>query len=89
MPPPPNVPPGQPIALPPQERIAPPTQPPTGVAGNSPGRRQGSALVIPANEDRFVRDEVLVEFRPDVSPQAAFDIAMRERLTLSLRSAWS
>jgi len=82
MPPPPNVPPGQPIALPPQERIAPPTQPPTGVAGNSPGRRQGSALVIPANEDRFVRDEVLVEFRPDVSPQAAFDIAMRERLTL-------
>ena len=67
---------------PPQWRIAPPTQPPTGVAGKPPGRRQGSAPVIPANEDRFVRDEVLVEFRPDVSPQAAFDIAMRERLTL-------
>ena len=47
-----------------------------------PSRRRGSAPVIPANEDRFVRDEVLVEFRPDVSPQAAFDIAMRERLAL-------
>ena len=47
-----------------------------------PSRRRGSAPVIPANEDRFVRDEVLVEFRPDVSPQAVFDIAMRERLTL-------
>jgi subtilisin family serine protease len=69
-------------ALRPQWRIAPPTQPPTGVAGKSPGRRQGSAPVIPANEDRFVRDEVLVEFRPDVSPRAAFDVAMRERLTL-------
>jgi subtilisin family serine protease len=67
-------------ALPPQSQIAPPTQPPTGVA--PPGRRRGSAPVIPANEDRFVRDEVLVEFRPDVSPQAAFDIAMRERLAL-------
>jgi subtilisin family serine protease len=69
-------------ALPPQWRIAPPTQPPTGVAGKPPSRRQGSAPVIPANEDRFVRDEVLVEFRPDVSPQAVFDIAMREQLTL-------
>ena len=69
-------------ALPPQGRIAPPTQPPTGVAGQPPSRRQGGAPVIPANEDRFVRDEVLVEFRPDVSPQAAFDIAMRERLAL-------
>jgi Subtilase family len=68
--------------LPPQRRIAPPTQPPTGVAGQPPGRRRGSVPVIPANEERFVRDEVLVEFRPDVSPQAAFDIAMRERLTL-------
>ena len=67
-------------ALPPQWR--PPTQPPAGVAGKPPSRRQGSAPVIPANEDRFVRDEVLVEFRPDVSPQAVFDIAMRERLTL-------
>jgi Subtilase family len=69
-------------ALPPQRRIAPPTQPPTGVAGQPPGRRRGSVPAIPANEERFVRDEVLVEFRPDVSPQAAFDIAMRERLTL-------
>jgi subtilisin family serine protease len=69
-------------ALPPQRRIAPPTQPPSGVAGQPPGRRRGSVPAIPANEERFVRDEVLVEFRPDVSPQAAFDIAMRERLTL-------
>jgi subtilisin family serine protease len=69
-------------ALPPQRRVAPPTQPPTGVAGQPPGRRRGSVPAIPANEERFVRDEVLVEFRPDVSPQAAFDIAMRERLTL-------
>jgi subtilisin family serine protease len=69
-------------ALRPQWRIAPPAQPPTGVAGKPSRRNNGSAPVIPANEDRFVRDEVLVEFRPNVSPQAAFDIAMRERLAL-------
>ena len=50
--------------------------------GKPPSRRQGGAPVIPANENRFVRDEILVEFRPDVSPQAVFDIAVRERLTL-------
>ena len=80
---PPIVPSQQPIAFPPHWRIAASTQPPTERVGEPPlssGRPKSG--VPAAKEDRFVRDEVLIEFHPDVSPQTADDIARREQLQL-------
>lgn len=85
----PPPPPEQPYVFPSHWRIAaPPTQPPSGGAGAPPptsGRPTSgapAAEVFAAKEDRFVRDEILVEFRPDVSLQTANDIAKREELRL-------
>jgi subtilisin family serine protease len=82
--PPPILQPQQPPVFPQHWRIASPPQPPgaTG-AGRPPPNPVRPPSGVPAEkEDRFVRDEVLVEFGPGVSPQTADDIAKREQLRL-------
>jgi fervidolysin-like protein len=55
------------------------TGPPTIARAPLPRRDSGAPAV---KEDRFVRDEVLIELRPNVSLETTDDIARREQLQL-------
>lgn len=77
---PPLVPPVVTIAPPTRLAAPPPGPPPARIA---PGRAlPASANLPPANEQRYVPDEVLVSFAADIPQRTAIGIAQRQRLAL-------
>ena len=63
-----------------EHATSPPRTKPPSIA-RAPFPRPNSGVPA-AKEDRFVRDEVLIELRPDVSLETTDDIARREQLRL-------